>query len=79
MTRELDRHEITHLTLPLSSKGPPQIRRNTRLLTQIIRDRQVDVVHARSRAPAWSASAAARRTRRAFVTTFHGTYTSEAS
>ncbi len=74
MTRELDRHEITHLTLPLSSKGPPQIRRNTRLLTQIIRDRQVDVVHARSRAPAWSASAAARRTRRAFVTTFHGTY-----
>ena len=74
MVRELDRHEITHLTLPLDAKAPTQIRRNSRALAQIIRDHQVDLVHARSRAPAWSASPAARRTRRAFVTTFHGTY-----
>lgn len=74
MVRELDRHGITHVTLPLASKAPPQLRRNTNALAALIRDHQVDVVHARSRAPAWSARAAARRTRRAFVTTFHGTY-----
>ena len=74
MARELDRHDIEHITLPLASKGPMQIRRNTDTLVELIRERQIDVVHARSRAPAWSARAAARRTRRAFVTTFHGTY-----
>lgn len=74
MVRELSRRGIPHLTLPLASKTPMQMRRNTNLLAAIIRDHQVDLVHARSRAPAWSARAAARRTRRALVTTFHGTY-----
>jgi glycosyltransferase involved in cell wall biosynthesis len=39
-----------------------------------VRERRVDILHARSRAPAWSALAAARRTGAAFVTTFHGNY-----
>ena len=43
-------------------------------LAELIRDQQVDIVHARSRAPAWVAYYAARRTGRRFVTTFHGTY-----
>ena len=40
----------------------------------LIRDRKVDLVHARSRAPAWSAFLAAQRTGKPFVTTYHGAY-----
>src|SRR4029450_12536285 len=43
-------------------------------LAQLIEERGVDLVHARSRAPAWSAFIAARRTGRPFVTTYHGAY-----
>src|SRR5262249_61368197 len=42
--------------------------------TKLIRDRKVDLVHARSRAPAWSALLSARRTGKPFVTTYHGAY-----
>ncbi|HJU18720.1 MAG TPA: glycosyltransferase family 4 protein [Stellaceae bacterium] len=64
----------THLTLPLAAKNPLAIRRNAWTLAQLIRRLGVDVVHARSRAPAWSARAAARATGRRFVTTFHNAY-----
>lgn len=74
MVRELTRAGIPHIELPVDRKGFFQIRRNTNLLADLIRTHQVDIVHARSRAPAWSARTAARRTRRAFITTFHGTY-----
>src|SRR4029079_8705653 len=47
---------------------------NIRRLTKLIKDRKVDLVHARSRAPAWSAFLAARRTGKPFVTTYHGAY-----
>src|SRR6185437_11778321 len=50
------------------------IRRNTAALIEIIRRYRVDIVHARSRAPAWSAWRAAQRTRRRFITTFHNAY-----
>ncbi len=43
-------------------------------LSRLIEERGVDLVHARSRAPAWSAFLAARRTGRPFVTTYHGAY-----
>ena len=49
---------------------------NARRLAQLIEERGVDLVHARSRAPAWSALIAARRTGRPFVTTYHGAYAS---
>jgi glycosyltransferase involved in cell wall biosynthesis len=45
-----------------------------RRLARLIEERGVDLVHARSRAPAWSALLAARRTGRPFVTTYHGAY-----
>ena len=63
-----------HLTLPLASKNPWVMRRNVGALAQVIRDLHIDIVHARSRAPAWSAWAAARATGRHFVTTFHNAY-----
>jgi glycosyltransferase involved in cell wall biosynthesis len=47
---------------------------NITRLDALIREHGVDIVHARSRSPAWSAAAAARRARAHFVTSFHGTY-----
>ena len=63
-----------HVTLPLDSKNPLAICRNAALLADVIRDERVAIVHARSRAPAWSAWLACRRTGARFVTTYHGTY-----
>lgn len=63
-----------HITLPLNTKNPFSILHNAKSLEKIIRDNQVDIVHARSRAPAWSALLAAKNTGTPFVTTFHGVY-----
>ena len=62
------------IPLPMASKNPLTILANARRLANLIEERGVDLVHARSRAPAWSAFLAARRTRRPFVTTYHGAY-----
>jgi glycosyltransferase involved in cell wall biosynthesis len=62
------------IELPVASKNPLKIFRNAGRLTKIIDDRGVDLIHARSRAPAWSALIAARRTKIPFVTTYHGAY-----
>src|SRR5262245_4092391 len=62
------------LTLPMQSKNPLVMRANVRRLAEIIRDHDVQLVHARSRAPAWSAYAAAKRCGVPFVTTFHSLY-----
>lgn len=63
-----------NIALKLASRNPWRIWRNARLLAQVIRRERVDIVHARSRAPAWSAWLAARRTGAKFVTTYHGSY-----
>jgi glycosyltransferase involved in cell wall biosynthesis len=63
-----------HLDLPMDSKNPLRIRRNARVLEGVIRECNVSLVHARSRAPAWSALWASRRAGVPFVTTYHGTY-----
>jgi glycosyltransferase involved in cell wall biosynthesis len=76
MVREIERAGGTHITLPLGSKNPFVIRRNIGRLAEVIEKNNVALVHARSRAPAWSAYYAAQRTGRPFVTTFHGTYNS---
>jgi len=62
------------VTFPAASKNPLTILANVRRLARLIEERGVDLVHARSRAPAWSALLAARRTGRSFVTTYHGAY-----
>ena len=62
------------IALPVASKNPLTILANARRLRRLIEDRNVDLVHARSRAPAWSAFLAARATGRPFVTTYHGAY-----
>lgn len=71
---ELDRVGAEHVTLPLDTKAPFQMYANIGRLADLIRRENVDIVHARSRAPAWSAYYAAKRTKRPLITTFHGTY-----
>ena len=74
LERDIARSGATHLTLPLASKNPLVVRRNATALARLIRSLSIDIVHARSRAPAWSAWSAARATGRHFVTTFHNAY-----
>jgi len=62
------------LTMPVDSKNPATILANARRMAGLVRTRGVALLHARSRAPAWSALIAARRTGVPFVTTYHGAY-----
>ena len=71
---ELKRIKAEHIELPVNSKNPFVMFANIQRIADVIRREGVDVVHARSRAPAWSAYFAARKTAKPFVTTFHGTY-----
>lgn len=74
LVHELERNGILHITLPVASHNPLTLRANSRILAQLIRQHTVDIVHARSRASAWSAFFAARATGIAFVTTHHKAY-----
>ena len=60
--------------LPVHSKNPLIIIFNTLVLITYVIFFKIDIIHARSRAPAWSCYFASLLTRRVFVTTFHGTY-----
>jgi glycosyltransferase involved in cell wall biosynthesis len=72
----LRQNKITHFNLPLHRKDPFSLWRNSRRLRKIIKAYHIDIVHARSRAPAWAAWLACRDTTLncRFITTFHGTY-----
>ncbi len=74
MTHEIKRAGARHVEMPLAVKRPLRMLRNAEALADLINQHDIDLVHARSRAPAWSALSAARRTGRPFVTTFHNAY-----
>lgn len=74
MVREVERSGGKHFTLPVDSKNPLVIQRNAGRIARLVRDHNVDILHVRSRAPAWSTFSAARRTKVPVVTTFHGNY-----
>ncbi len=74
MAHDLQRVGAEHVELPLQSKNPIIMHANIDALAALIGAEGVDIVHARSRAPAWSAYYACRRMKARFVTTFHGTY-----
>jgi glycosyltransferase involved in cell wall biosynthesis len=59
---------------PAATKNPARMMANARALAALVRREHVDLIHARSRAPAWSALSAARATKRPFITTYHGAY-----
>ena len=70
----VDKKKVKIIRLPVHSKNPLLIFTNFILLIGIILFNNISIVHARSRAPAWSCLLASKITRRKFVTTFHGTY-----
>jgi len=70
----IDRKKVKVIKLPVHSKNPFLILFNSIALIFIILLNNISIVHARSRAPAWSCLFATKFTRRRFVTTFHGTY-----
>ncbi len=64
---------------PAATKNPIRLLWNARVIRRMIESEGVDLVHARSRAPAWSAMIAARRAGKPFVTTYHGAYNEKTS
>jgi glycosyltransferase involved in cell wall biosynthesis len=74
MVAELEAAGAEHLAFPAATKNPLAMAVNIGRLAAIVRREGVDLLHARSRAPAWVALAAARRTGVPFVTTYHGAY-----
>ena len=70
----LDKLKVPHFNLPLKTKNPFKMWLNYRRLVKIIKENGINIVHARSRAPAWSAYWSAKTAGAKFLTTFHGTY-----
>ncbi|MFD1333389.1 glycosyltransferase, partial [Methylopila musalis] len=73
---ELEAAGAEHVPFPAATKNPLRMAANVGRLDALIEAEDVALVHARSRAPAWSALAAARRTGRPFVTTAAGIHRS---
>lgn len=71
---QLKRAGAEHFELPLHSKNPLIMYANISRLARLIKAENIDLVHVRSRAPAWSVYFACKRTGAGYVTTFHGTY-----
>ena len=74
LLKYVDKKKVTIIRLPVQSKNPILILFNALILIGIIILNNISIVHARSRAPAWSCLLATKITGRKFVTTFHGTY-----
>lgn len=71
---DLLRIKSEHVNLPVHSKNPITMFRNIGRIKKLIKKYEVDIVHARSRAPAWSAYAACKKSTAGFVTTVHAAY-----
>ena len=74
LTKFIDKKKVKLIKLPVQSKNPVLILFNSIALVFFILFHNISIVHARSRAPAWSCLLATKITRRKFVTTFHGNY-----
>ena len=74
LTKFIDKKKVKLIKLPVHSKNPLLMLFNSIALILIILIHNISIVHARSRAPAWSCLLATKITRRKFITTFHGTY-----
>ena len=70
----INKKKVKLIRLPVHTKNPLLMILNSIILIGIILFYNISIVHARSRAPAWSCLVATKLTRRKFVTTFHGTY-----
>ena len=70
----IKKNKVKVFRLPVHSKNPIIMLFNSIIIFFIILLYNINIVHARSRAPAWSCLIAAKLSGRKFVTTFHGTY-----
>ncbi|HOW42069.1 MAG TPA: GT4 family glycosyltransferase PelF [Candidatus Omnitrophota bacterium] len=75
MVKDLEALGAIHYQLPVHKKSIIDMLKVVPRLEEIIKKENIDIVHARSRIPAWSAFLASRRTQRVFITTCHGYYT----
>lgn len=74
MVNSLVANGSIHIQMDVSTKNPLRIWNNAKLIAEEIRKHNVDIIHARSRAPAWSCYMAAKATGIKLITTFHGVY-----
>lgn len=74
LLNELQEAGVTHYQLPVHRKSLLSMVKQVRPLVEIIQKEKIDIVHARSRVPAWIAYGACRRTKTVFITTCHGYY-----
>lgn len=74
---ELRRKGVMHVDMPVHSKNPLTILNNARRIKKLIAEHGINIVHARSRAPAWSAYKACKGTSAVFMTTCHAPYNIE--
>ena len=74
LLKYIKKDKVKIFRLPVHSKNPILILFNTLIISLILIFYNINIIHARSRAPAWSCLIAAKITGKKFVTTFHGTY-----
>ncbi len=74
MVYRLKEHGSTHIELPVHSKNPLKMKSNIKKLVDVIRQYNIDLIHAHSRAPAWVAQKASEITGVPFITSFHGVH-----
>ena len=74
---EILRHKTVLEKIPVDSKNIFKVIANKNKLVELVKKHKINIIHARSRAPAWSSYWAAKELKIPFVTTFHGTYGTE--
>ena len=74
MVRDIEAGGSIWLPFPAATKNPLMMARNVLRMQELCRQHRVDLIHVRSRAPAWTALSVARRLKLPFVTTYHGAY-----
>ncbi len=74
LTKYINKKKVKYIRLPVNTKNPIMMLFNTIFISIIVLIYNINIIHARSRAPAWSCFFASKITGRKFVTTFHGTY-----
>tara|TARA_Y100000590_G_scaffold8259_1_gene10348 strand:- start:3026 stop:4189 length:1164 start_codon:yes stop_codon:yes gene_type:complete len=74
LLKYVKKSKVKIFRLPVHSKNPIMILINSLIIFLLLIFYNINIVHARSRAPAWSCLLATKLTGKRFVTTFHGTY-----
>ena len=77
LVNQLYQQGSRHFILPLNSKNPLVMLKNIEKISALVKLHDIDIIHAQSRAPAWSAYYAAKFSKCHFVTTIHGAHGTE--